>query len=77
MGKPNDLKNEPEWGDSDRVDSEDNMEVSQGSERMREKRGNDFAGASLNKIRGSGASWGRIRGESSRRSGVQNHFEIC
>lgn len=39
------------------------MEVSQGSERMREKRGNDFAGASLNKIRGSGASWGRIRGE--------------
>ncbi len=56
MGKPSDLQkavaagrhscvvNEPEWGDSDIAESDDGMEVSQGSERSREKRGDGFAG---------------------------------
>ena len=69
MGKPNEMQkavtgrhnyvvNEPEWGDSDIVESDDSMEVSQGSERMREKRGNEFAGNSSKKIKGSGGFGG-------------------
>lgn len=50
MGKPSDLQktvavgrhtcvvNEPAWGDSDIAESDDSMEVSQGSERSKEKR---------------------------------------
>ena len=50
--------NEPEWGDSDIVESDDSMEVSQGSERMREKRGSEFAGNSSKKIKRSGGFGG-------------------
>ncbi|KAF0023445.1 hypothetical protein F2P81_024075 [Scophthalmus maximus] len=62
MGKPIDLKkavvgrrncvvNEPEWGESEQIDRDESMELSQGSKRMREKRGNDFGGARPKKSR--------------------------
>ncbi len=42
VGKHSCVVNGPEWGDSDIVDSDDGMETSQGSGRMREKMENNL-----------------------------------
>lgn len=35
-------KNGPEWGDSDTADSDEGMDISQGSQRVKEERETDF-----------------------------------
>lgn len=63
----------PEWGDSDIGD--DSMDISQGSMRMKEKRGDDLAGARSKKIRGSGGT-GEGNKVSEQAGRFQNHIEI-